>query len=138
MRIFEALRTSVRNTRVARAFALAGAPRSQPAIDFDATGIRVSVDPAAEHDAGPGLEWSAVVEVTAFKRDLLTTDLICLRFVTSAGQVLEVHEEMPCWSELLDGLPGLLPGSMNRQLIYAAVLKPAFAVNETVVYRHAS
>ena len=41
-------------------------------------------------------------------------------------------------SELLDGLPGLLPGSMIRQLIYAAVLKPAFAVNETVVYRHAS
>src|SRR2546426_10415156 len=98
MRIFEALRTSVRNTRVARAFALAGAPRSQPAIDFDATGIRVSGGPAAEHDAGPGLEWSAGVEVTAFKRDLLPTDLICLRFVTGAGQGLGVHEEVPCRS----------------------------------------
>jgi hypothetical protein len=138
MRILEALRTAVRRTKVARAFALAGEPKPQPAIDFDTAGIGVSVDPAAEYDVGPGLEWSTVVEVRALKRDMLTTDLMCLQFVTSGGQVLEVHEEMACWSDLLDGLPGLLPGSMNRQQIYAAVMQPAFTVNETVVYRRVS
>ncbi len=66
-------------------------------------------------------------------RDELTTDLICLRF--SAGDVsLEVNEEMSGWKELILEMAIHLPGVMTEDQIFAAVVKPPFATNLTVVY----
>jgi len=51
-----------------------------------------------------------VKTVLAYKRDLYQTDVICLGFTGSVGTV-EVDEEMRGWSELVERLPSLLPGT---------------------------
>lgn len=82
---------------------------------------------------GEVMLWSDVRRVTAFKRDELTTDLICLRL--SGGDVsLEVNEEMSSWKELMREIAIHLPGAMTEDQILAAVVKPPFATTPTVVY----
>jgi len=138
MGLFEALRSAVRGSRVARAFSLAGAPEPQPAVYYDDSGVGVSLDPETEPNPESIVPWADIFTATVFKRDLLTVDLICLQLVTGQGSVLEVNEEMGGWSALLDSLPTYLPGCMNEQQILEAVVKPAFATNEVIVYRRVS
>jgi hypothetical protein len=68
--------------------------------------------------------------VTFFKRDEITTDLICCEIV-SPGQVQTFHEEMPVWDALMAHLAGL-PGF--QQDWFAAVSQPAFQPRETVAF----
>ncbi len=68
--------------------------------------------------------------VTFFKRDEITTDLICCEVVAS-GQIRTFHEEMPGWAGLMAHLAGL-PGF--RQDWCAAVSQPAFQPCETVAF----
>ena len=68
--------------------------------------------------------------VTFYKRDELTTDLICCD-VDVAGQVWFFHEELPGWELLLKHLQQL-PGF--RQDWYAAVVQPPFAACETLAF----
>src|SRR5947209_4914441 len=60
------------------------------------------------------VKWADIVEARAFKRDLITTDLICVlcRIGTGAADDLgvEVHEEMPGFVEWMNALPVNLPG----------------------------
>jgi len=58
-----------------------------------------------------GVRWEEIGEVFAYKRDLLTTDLICLGLCTeNKSPMLEPHEEMlgyvRLWRELEKRLPG--------------------------------
>lgn len=75
-----------------------------------------------------------VLEITAFKRDLLTTDIVCFAIKTyHKGRitVVEINEEMPGFdtlSEKLSSLPGYV--SNWRQL----VVEPAFKENRTVIF----
>src|SRR5262245_56412616 len=79
------------------------------------------------------LSWREIRRVIAFKRDHMTTDLICLSL--EAGQsVLEVNEEMVGWTDLLAELPKRLPGAMSSDRLSGEVAKPAFSRNLTVVY----
>ncbi|RLB51688.1 MAG: hypothetical protein DRI90_22750 [Deltaproteobacteria bacterium] len=55
-------------------------------------------------------EWSQVAEVTAFKRDLWTIDLICIAFTWVDGRAHEIHEEIPGFHHLLASLPEHLKG----------------------------
>ena|SRR5579884_889954 len=55
------------------------------------------------------VEWESITRVTAFKRDMLTFDLICLEF-QSGGMIYEVNEEMPGFEEAVDKLGQSLPG----------------------------
>jgi hypothetical protein len=48
----------------------------------------------------------AIERVEFFKRDELTTDLICCEF-TAQGQSFFFHEEMRDWSDLISKLEGL-------------------------------
>jgi len=73
---------------------------------------------------------SAVERVTFYKRDELTTDLICCD-VTADGQVWFCHEEAPEWHDLLAHLSGL-PGF--DQDWFAKVFLPVFAHSETVAF----
>ena len=82
---------------------------------------------------GEVMPWANVRRVTAFKRDELTTDLICLTF--SDGEIsIEVHEEMSGWEELMREIPIRLSGALPEDQILAAVVQPPFATNLTVVY----
>lgn len=73
---------------------------------------------------------SSIDKVTFYKRDEITTDLICCEIVSS-GQVQTFHEEMPVWDALMAQLAGL-PGF--RQDWFAAVSQPAFQPCETVAF----
>jgi hypothetical protein len=85
------------------------------------------------------VDWREVTRVLAFKRDLLTTDLICLRIEAGPERSLEVNEEVPGWDALLRALQEFLPGVMDPKKIYALLSTPAFAANETVIFdRHAA
>jgi len=68
--------------------------------------------------------------VTFFKRDEITTDLICCEIVSS-GQVQTFHEEMPVWDALMAHLAGL---ASFRQDWFAAVSQTAFQPCEIVAF----
>src|SRR5437870_3687615 len=56
------------------------------------------------------LRWSEVEEVHAFKKDLFTTDLVCLAFKKSGREeYYQIHEEMAGYHDLLEVLPSRLP-----------------------------
>lgn len=79
-------------------------------------------------DALPLFEIDAVV---FYKRDAITTDLICCD-VEIAGQVRTFHEDAKGWSDLIAHLSAL-PGF--RTDWYEAVANPPFAPSETVAFR---
>ncbi|MBA3878458.1 MULTISPECIES: hypothetical protein [Sphingomonas] len=77
------------------------------------------------------LPLDAVDRVTFFKRDEITTDLICCD-VHSGSLVWFCHEEDPSWPSLLEHL-GALPGfDMNW---FAKVSQPPFSASETIAWQ---
>jgi hypothetical protein len=76
------------------------------------------------------LPLSDIAKVTFYKRDEITTDLICCDVVV-AGTVWTFNEEQIGWDLLLqhlDKLPNF------RTDWYAAVSQPAFATCETLAF----
>lgn len=68
--------------------------------------------------------------VTFYKRDEITTDLVCCE-VEVAGQVWSFHEEATGWSDLIAHLSSL-PGF--RTDWYEAVVSAPFSTSETVAF----
>jgi hypothetical protein len=77
------------------------------------------------------LPLAEIERVTFFKRDELTTDLICCD-VQAVGRDWFFHEEMVGWELLLDRLKGL-PGF--RTDWFSAISQPAFVSAETVAFQ---
>ena len=102
-------------------------PRIQ--VDRDAFTL-VGGEPEA-----PPIALGDIEQVTFFKRDELTTDLICCEITVSpdkGGKTWLLHEEVPGWNDLvalLERLPGF-----NRDW-FGTVVQPAFAENRTVVFQ---
>jgi hypothetical protein len=71
-----------------------------------------------------------VTKVTFYKRDELTTDLICCD-VTVGAELWTFHEELLGWESLIDHLQKL-PGF--RADWFAAVSQPPFDTSETVAF----
>ena len=71
-----------------------------------------------------------VNKVTFYKRDEITTDLICCD-VEIGDKVWTFHEELAGWDRLIDHLEEL-PGF--RTDWFAAVSQPPFAVGETLAF----
>jgi hypothetical protein len=80
------------------------------------------------------LQWDDITEIIAFKRDLLTTDIVCLMLRTS-GMTFEINEEMTEFSQLAKELEKVFP-TFDKSW-WEKVVTPAFATNETIVYRRA-
>ena len=78
--------------------------------------------------------WDDVVRVSAYKRDELTTDLICLDVVLRDASTCFLHEEALGWEEFLDAAERALPGMHPFQAWFAEVSRPAFARNETLLF----
>ncbi len=68
--------------------------------------------------------------VVFYKRDEITTDLICCD-VEVAGQVRTFHEEAAGWTDLIAHLSAL-PGF--RADWFEAVVHPPFATSKTVAF----
>lgn len=77
---------------------------------------------------------SKIDKVTFYKRDELTTDLICCA-VEAGGKVWTFHEELAGWSLLIEHLEAL---PQFRRDWFAAVSQPPFAPNETVAFSRQS
>ena len=71
-----------------------------------------------------------VAKVTFYKRDEVTTDLICCDVVV-ADEVWSFHEELVGWGLLLAHLE-TLPNFSDDW--FAAVSQPPFATNEIVAF----
>ena len=78
---------------------------------------------------------SQVLEIAFYKRDEITTDLMCCEISISSdppGQVLFFHEEMPNWQELIDRVSELPDFDMKW---YEKVVQPPFQEQRTIAYR---
>ena len=76
------------------------------------------------------LPLAGIERVTFYKRDEVTTDLICCD-VEFAGKVFTFHEELEGWAALLQHLEEL-PDFQKGW--FAAVSQPPFGTSETVAF----
>jgi hypothetical protein len=81
------------------------------------------------------MAWNEIEEVIAFKRDLITTDLICLELRSSQGGAIVVHEEMNGWEEFCGALSRHLDGMPVYEKWWHSIAIPAFETNTTVLWR---
>lgn len=103
-------------------------------ISLNAKGFTIA--PFADSSASPiSLEWPSVVEATAFKRDLWSTDRVCIAFRMVDDSEVEAHEEMKGWSELCEALPANLPGAPSWTDWFMEITTPAFELNPTPLFR---
>ncbi len=86
---------------------------------------------AIEGDRRLAVAWCDVDNVTAFKRDLMTTDLLCLLIGTTAGGAIEIHEERPGYPAFEAALTDALGIGVEWKL---NVLFPAFETKATRLY----
>lgn len=100
-----------------------------PLIVADDNGFCVSLDNS--------VLWSDVQKVVAYKRDELTTDLICLEFLLLDSRLFTLHEELEGWVTFVEGLPQHLPGCPTYADWFRVVAHPPFATNETILWRKA-
>lgn len=73
-----------------------------------------------------------VSTVVFYKRDEITTDLICCELGLASDAIWRFHEEMPSWQALLDALSTLPGFDRNWQV---DVVPQAFAENRFVAFR---
>jgi hypothetical protein len=77
------------------------------------------------------LSLSEVNKVTFYKRDEITTDLICCD-VEAGGKVWTFHEDQVGWASLVEHLEALPDFRLDW---FAVVSQPAFVTNETVAFK---
>lgn len=78
------------------------------------------------------IRWHEVAEIVAYKRDLLTVDLICVGFrLRSHENLIEVDEEMTGYDNLITEMTSqfALPADWPCEVMF-----PAFATNMTTVW----
>lgn len=84
-----------------------------------------------------GVAWREVERITAFKRDLITVDSICLEFKLAGEKgFFEVNDDVGGFWELVGLIKEIFPTSLQDW--EEAVGKPVFAPNITVIYERAS
>ncbi len=108
--------------------------KQRPAeIHCDESGFAVALGGSVSSEGATSLKWNEVKTVLAYKRDLYATDLICLGFTSPAGTI-EVDEEMQGWSQLVERLPSLLPGTPRMSDLWERVAKPPFRTCVTTLF----
>lgn len=80
------------------------------------------------------VQWSDLIEVLAYKRDLLATDLICLVLCASDGNVLEPHREMQGFVQLWRELETRFAG-FKENFSQWILVSPAFDSEPTLIWK---
>lgn len=78
-----------------------------------------------------GIRREEIEKVVFFKRDELTTDLICCE-ITQHGQPFHFHEDWAGWNGLIDALKGL---DGFRTDWFAKVSQPPFVTSTFVAFQ---
>ena len=92
---------------------------------LEADGFAILEPAGAKH-----VRWNAIRQVSAFKRDLLTVDMLCLAIATTA-EIVEINEEMSGYSAIELALCTRLGIGIDWKM---HVLFPAFAPNATLLF----
>jgi hypothetical protein len=103
------------------------------AISFDSSGFTITNLRDHSHELVT-MRWQDVNQVTAFKRDLITVDCICLYLARAEGTGVELDEEMAGWRSFIEALPQYLPGCKPWPDWFLAVSSPAFEMKPILVY----
>ena len=83
--------------------------------------------------------WRRVTEANAYKRDLWSTDQVCIAFTFDDETFVEIHEEMRGFATLCEQLPTVLPGALPFESWYMNITGPAFEPCLTRLYsRHST
>ena len=81
--------------------------------------------------------WNSVTKIETYKRDMFTTDLICLDFfIESKNLTYPTNEEMQGFVKLRDQLSSHFP-SIGKDWL-RQVTFPAFVLNRKVLYERAT
>ena len=78
--------------------------------------------------------WASIRKIAAFKRDEISTDLICWEIEFDAGDgpgLVEIHEELVGFQDVVDEA---LRRKMADPKWVSLVMQPAFATCWTVIY----
>jgi hypothetical protein len=100
--------------------------RNVHALDLTADGFRLCSGKESVE-----VHWRSVSRVTAYKRDLLTTDLLCM-LVEFDDRIVELNEEMIGYTAAEQAMVKALGIGGEWKL---RVLFPAFETNPTLVYQ---
>jgi len=97
-------------------------------IDFDRAGFTLH---SGEANAA-SINWLDVRRIVAFKRDLGTSDIVCLEFLLPTG-TFEVNDDVGGFWDLAQRIKDVFPDSDQEWEV--RVVKPAFAENRSVIYQ---
>ncbi|MFL5619481.1 MAG: hypothetical protein ACJ79A_13920 [Gemmatimonadaceae bacterium] len=79
--------------------------------------------------------WDDVVAARAFKRDEVTTDVVYLALTMRDGSEFLAHEDAPGWEEFLEAAEKALPEFPPAAEWLPKITRPAFARNETALFK---
>ena len=77
-------------------------------------------------------KWQDVSSIEAYKRDMITEDLICLDIELSLGNVYTLHEELKGFKEFNSMMQSQL--CLNNEKWFIDVVQPPFEECRTTVY----
>jgi hypothetical protein len=81
------------------------------------------------------VSWKDVERIVAFKKDLLTEDVVCLELVLRGrdGGCFLISEDAEGFWDVADCLSSVLSGVSDDWM--SAVIRPPFATSATIVYQ---
>ena len=103
-------------------------------IQVDSTGLRRIAEYSDGSVKTAGMKWDDVRRVAAFKRDVLTSGVLCLALTDSANVII-LDESMEGWNGLVAALPDQVPGAPDAGEWRSAIVAPSEAANWTVLFR---
>lgn len=107
-------------------------PHFDETVLFDGEGFSINNDKSGKQSVR--MLWTEVVKATAYKRDMFSTDLICVFFYRPGETDIEIHEEMNNWMNFIAALPNHLPGCKQVETWLQDITVPAFAPNVTELF----
>ena len=85
-------------------------------------------------DDGVEVRWDEIQGATAFKRDLLTTDQVCIAFQLNRG-AFEIDEGMKGFADFCTAMAEQLPGSIPWTQWYVKIITPSFEMSVTPIFK---
>ncbi len=78
------------------------------------------------------IEWASIRSITAYKRDLITTDLVCLQIeFGSEPRYFQISEEWLGFANLTESLASRFAFPADWQ---ETVVQPPFATNDKILF----
>lgn len=101
----------------------------------EGSSIRVASDGFYPPSSNQKIRWQDIAWIRCFKRDLLTTDLVCIEVSSKVEEACRVtlNEEMAGFDEFCVAVAKIIPDEYKDWR--RNVVLPAFATNELVIYR---